>query len=304
MPSATPVAPGAYDVELIKSSNAAESPPVLKRLLAVDSNFGNNIFYLNATWFYDKPLDTENIKKSMAALVTELPVLAARRRDDYTFIMSNIGARFSACAAHPGSAHNFTGAFQHVEPKRGALADNPRGNLDDPLFTVRVTNFVDGTSAIGIASPHSITDGKAYFMVVSAFATFHDTGTFEFATLPDFDSARAWEEAIPTIDHNERASIPCFGFGCITKIARPFFRSMVAGLDKAMPRAKVHLTQAELAELKVAIGAIVGDRVTANEAVSSALLIALAPHWPKLPKTKPGKVSTIVTRRGRACSMA
>ena len=293
---------GVYEFELVHSSKPPSSPPTALKRLAVDSMFGMfDVFYLQATWFYDKPLDAEGIKKTMTALVTELPVLAARLRDEHTLVLSNAGARFSACAAHPGSAYNFTGAYQHMEPKRGKFTDYPSGRISDPLFTVRVTNFVDGTSAIGITSPHKITDGRSYFQVVSAFATAHDmNGSFELVALPDFDCARVWEEAMPTVDSDEMSTKCCWGrVGCITKIARPLFRTFLPKMDQFVPRAKIHLTQAELAELKTAIAVGVGHAVTANEAVSSALLVALAPHWPSLPKTKQGKVAMIVNTQGK-----
>jgi len=41
----------------------------------------------------------------------------------------------------------------------------------EPIFTVRVNNFVDGTSAIGFSMPHSIGDGKSFFSLMKALTT-------------------------------------------------------------------------------------------------------------------------------------
>ena len=81
----------------------------------------------------------------MVGLLTKMPALAGRCTAE-GIVLSNAGARFFSCEQHPGSAHHFTGAYRHVEQKRGtftALPPSCRGGKE-PLLTVRVTNCHTG----------------------------------------------------------------------------------------------------------------------------------------------------------------
>lgn len=209
MPEMKVLAPGElYESDLVKVENAVSSAgvgvcldrrtPMLNRL-SVDSMFGQMDFYLYASWLYDKPLDAAAIKATMTKLVTKMPVLAGRRvgysdvRDG--FVLNNAGARFSSCAGRAGSAAAIAKDSAHAE--RYTLVDCPISCAGgtEPIFTVRVTNFADGTSAIGISMPHSLVDGKGYYAIVAAFAAAHNHGTLDVLGEFDFDSARVWKSA-------------------------------------------------------------------------------------------------------------
>ena len=115
---------------------------------------------MGTTWFFDAPTDAAKLKAAMQAVVDSMPALAGRRTK-HGVVLSNAGARFSA-GDGPGSALEWTGvvaaAGGHVEPPRGIFTDLPLTTSGNPLFTVRVTNFRDGTSAVGsAASPHAAT---------------------------------------------------------------------------------------------------------------------------------------------------
>ena len=74
---------------------------------------------------------------------------------------------------------------------------------------------------------------------------------------------------------------------------------LVKGQDEKLPRAKIHISLSELNELKAAVGKTLRDRgagsegakVTANEALSAALLVALADSYQEF---KPGEPATLV----------
>ena len=147
---------------------------------------------------------------------------------------------------------------------------------------------VDGTcTVIGIATPHNITDGKSYFLVVSAFAAAHSMGgSFDRISTPDFDCARVWDSV--GID-----SVPPGGCCCkpsvktLTRMTRSSLKSEMRSIDERMPRAKVHITQAEHMALREAVLASLGPSATGlstNEALSATILIALAEVWPTLPQ--------------------
>jgi len=67
-----------------------------------------------------------------------------------TVVLCNAGVRFSYCK-RAGSAFDYTSIHGSPEPHRAELTDAPPDAADgrSPLFTVRITNFADGTSAIG-----------------------------------------------------------------------------------------------------------------------------------------------------------
>lgn len=273
---------GKYETELVCSLAAASSPPVLFKRLAADTCLGSfDSFLLDGwVWLYDRPLDAPSIKKTLQALVTELPVLAGRRTG-CGISLSNAGARFSVSEGYPGSALDWIGKHSRETP----LTDRPPtvAGGNEPLFTVRVTNFADGTSALGISSPHVLTDGEAYFEVVSALAAAHGMdGSFDCTTLPDFDSAPVWEAAMPEVDLaatstswlSLEALLPTRLWDAFCE---PAWAEMNKGLVESFPRARVHISHAELTELRAAVAADGGTDcgVSTNEALSAALLVAL-----------------------------
>lgn len=155
--------------ELVRAKSAPPQTTHLKRLATDNLMGGFDAYYLAATWFYDKPLDAAAIKATLEAAVTAMPALAGRRTSD-GIVLSNKGARFSVCEEHAGSARDWARADDEVVAAPGvrSFVDTPSScsGGEQPLFTVRVTNFADGTSAIGIAAPHSLMDGQSYMSVV------------------------------------------------------------------------------------------------------------------------------------------
>eukprot|EP00316_Scyphosphaera_apsteinii_P023592 CAMPEP_0119337828 /NCGR_PEP_ID=MMETSP1333-20130426/94788_1 /TAXON_ID=418940 /ORGANISM="Scyphosphaera apsteinii, Strain RCC1455" /LENGTH=595 /DNA_ID=CAMNT_0007348965 /DNA_START=195 /DNA_END=1982 /DNA_ORIENTATION=+ len=274
-----------YRSELVRSLAPASSPPAVFKRLAADTCLGSfDSFLLDGwVWLYDRPLDVPAIRKAMTALVTKLPVLACRRTSG-GLVLSNAGARFSVCEGYPGSALDFIGKPSRETP----LTDRPPSVNDgnEPLFNVRVTNFADGTSAIGISSPHILTDGQAYFDVVSAFAAALGMDeSYDFDSLPDFDSAPLWEAAMPKLDLAGTSTRWFSPEGFIPvrlwdTFCAPAWAQMNRGLVDELPRARVHITQAEVTELRAAIVAAQDDaskgrNVSMNEAISAAFLVAL-----------------------------
>jgi hypothetical protein len=115
----------------------------------------------------------------------------------------------------------------------------------EPIFTVRVTNFVDGTSAIGIASPHVLADGKGYFAIITALATAYATGSLDQVPPLDFDCASVWEGAMQkeeVVHAKGMWSLPLFVGEQILKAVNPM---EVAAYDRMMPRAKIHISHDE-----------------------------------------------------------
>ena len=268
---------------------------------------GFDAYYLAAIWFYDKPLDAAAIKSTLVAAVTAMPALAGRRTSD-GIILSNEGARLTVREGHPGSARDWCGADKHVEmPGVRDFADTPSScsGGEQPLFTVRVTNFADGTSALGIASPHSLMDGKSYYKVVSAIAAAHEKkGNLDKAALLDFDAATIWEEKTKSLDVSKEPTL-WVPFRLL-EMLEPVWALAMPRLDQILPRAKVHLSLAELTELKAAAGNALakggGSKkgCTTNEALSAAFFVALADEKTgPFAADQPGIVRMVVNVQGR-----
>eukprot|EP00966_Prymnesium_polylepis_P255874 5911367-Prymnesium_polylepis.1 len=276
-------------VKLITSSVAPTVPPVVLKRLWIDAGMGGfDYFYLATTWFYDAPVDVEAIEVALQAVVNQMPALAGRRTSA-GIVLCNKGARLSVVDGFEGSASDWSGAVSssatHTEPTRGIFTDMPSSTRKQPLFTVRVTHFQDGSSAVGIASPHMLMDGKSYVDVARALAAAYANHVApkdaEMVALPapDFDAARVWEAAAKAVgsDKQPTAWIPA---GLVNSMmALAFGWVLQPRIDAFMPRAKVHLSRAELSELKQAAIAVAGSgaaSATTNEVLEAAVLLAIA----------------------------
>lgn len=295
--------------ELVRAKSAPPQTTHLKRLATDNLMGGFDAYYLAATWFYDKPLDAAAIKATLEAAVTAMPALAGRRTSD-GIVLSNKGARFSVCEEHAGSARDWARADDEVVAAPGvrSFVDTPSScsGGEQPLFTVRVTNFADGTSAIGIAAPHSLMDGQSYMSVVSALAAAHaQQGRFDGVSVPDFDAATVWEKATSELDITNEPTLPV-SYRLLTWI-EPLWALGMKRLDSLIPQAKVHLSFDELTELKTAVGKTLKGSgsskvsLTTNEALSAAFFLALAdePTGPFPTPNPPPKVRMVVNVQGK-----
>ena len=291
--------------ELICSTTAPASPPVVLKRLSADNLMGGfDAYYLGGTWFYDQPLDAAKIKATLAEAVTKMPALAGRR-SQAGIVLSNAGARFSAREGVEGSARDHIGTDAHVEPPRAGMCDIPStcSGGEQPLFTVRVTNFRDGTSSIGIAAPHSLMDGGSYFEVVSALAAGHAKGSFKSVPVPDFDAAKVWEATSTIHDPAKEQTywVPYRIFDWF----HPLWALGMGRLDSMLPRAKVHLSLREIDTLRsrvISVLAAAGGKaptVTTNEAISVAFFHMLSAE-PKLfaPGAK-GTIRMVINAQGK-----
>mmetsp|Transcript_33777 Transcript_33777/g.36401 ORF Transcript_33777/g.36401 Transcript_33777/m.36401 type:complete len:600 (+) Transcript_33777:434-2233(+) len=317
-----------FSTYLIKSKKAlvatkenAPPPPALKRLWG--DTFIMDHFQLGAVWFYDSPLNEDDIRNSIGGLLDKIPVLSGRRCSKAQneashphgwVVQSNEGARFSFCNNFPGSAYDFVGSKRHVEAPKGQFVDIQDGNGiesgAEPLLTVRVTNFGDGkTSCIGISIPHSIVDGKSYFSIVSIFAAGHSLGSFDLLKAPDMDSAAVWDKAIDSWNAKKEREQVEGGKSVIksmyVKSALFLGKKMMKSLlnkdfNKMMPRAKIHFTQAELHQLKKNVDSLSGGKkkATTNEIVSAIFLKAFAEQW-GFKEAKPGYCTMVVNGQGK-----
>jgi hypothetical protein len=270
---------------------------------------------LGATWFYSAPLDADAIKKSLAGLLARVPVLAGRRSFPFGFVLSNKGARFSSGSGVTGSAHTHLDTPSSVS----SLVDyqSSLGTLlgTEPLMTVRVTNFEDGTSSIGISLPHCLADGKTYFAIVTAFAAAHNNGSPELVPSPDFEATHAaWSAAYRQLGwcHSPVkllvggllavAVVPLLLLVLLIIIALfaikggACFHSFA---QSTWPRAKVHLSQADVAAIKKGVDAAYGGKVTTNEALCSVLTLALHADFGFNSKSKNGSAVMVANMQGK-----
>lgn len=297
----TPMPKGASNGEYVVRSLCSSVPATGERLWKSamrDSAIGEwhmplyDYCPLSATWFYSGPIDADALCKSVEGLLAHLPALAGRRSWPFAIVLSNKGVRFSSCNGYPGSART------HLDDPSYDFCDCQSGTGMvlgfEPLMTVRVTNFVDGTSCIGISMPHSITDGKSFFAIVSALAAGHGHGTFELTPALTLDSApamsAAWSRLASRDDHSTlwascavrvlvwvlllplvAAKVIIHTLVSLFSCGLCFPRMLRAGSSK---RAKVHLSLDELRALKVRVASAVGGEITTNEALSAALLKA------------------------------
>lgn len=309
------VAVPAGNFQLICAATASRSPPIVLKRLSTDNYMGAfDAYYLAATWFYGKPLDAATIKATIASAVEVMPALAGRRTKK-GIVLSNEGVRLTVREQHPGSALDWVGPEIHEENAAVRdFADSPSSCAGgkQPLFTVRITNFRDGTSALGIASPHSLMDGKGYMQVVSALSAAHTSmGRFDNVTVPDFDAAAVWEDRTKGLDIDREPALWFAPFRLL-ELTEPLWALAMPRLDLMLPRAKVHLSLAELTELKAAVSEVMAKgsgsqskatskaQLTVNEALSAAFFLALAKE-PNGPFTagQPGTVRMVVNAQGK-----
>ena len=294
------------DSELVCSlATPATLPPATLKRLTVDNLMGGyDAYYLPAVWFYDQPIDATSLKQTLVRAVDKMPALAGRRCSE-GISLCNTGIRFSVRQGHEGSARDWVdGTNPHLEAPRGDFADVPSACTggEQPLFTVRVTNFADGTSAVGIASPHSLMDGKSYYEVVSAISQAHAKGgSFNGVRVPSFDGARVWEECTKAVNVDGLPTlwVPV----ALLEAMVPLWALAMKRLDALLPRAKVHLTKSELGQLQSAVSATIGEKkakCSTNEALSAALFHALAdsPSGP-FSVGKVGTVRMVVNAQGK-----
>ena len=284
--------------ELIKAA-AAPPPTTLKKLSTDNLMGGFDAYYLGGTWFYDKPIDAAKLKATLTAAAAKMPALAGRRSDD-GIVLSNDGLRFSAREGYDGSARDHLGTDAHVEPPRAGMCDLPSScsGGEQPIFTVRVTNFKDGTSAIGIAAPHSLMDGSSYFEVVTAIAAAHaNGGSFDKVKTPDFDAAKVWEEKTTVYDAAKQPTywMPWKFFNWL----HPCWALGMPRLDQMLPRAKVHLSLPEINSLKGQVDKATGIKCTANEAISTAFMHALAEETALFEKGAKGTIRMVINAQGK-----
>ena len=80
--------------------------------------------WLDAVWFYDRPIDVEALKSTLEGLVTRCPALAGRAAPQ-GIVLSNEGMRlsFSFCCERSSRAYSeYVGADAHTEAERHELA--------------------------------------------------------------------------------------------------------------------------------------------------------------------------------------
>jgi len=258
-------------------------------------------FILNVVWLYASPTDVASLRASVIALVDHMPFLAGRRstavvggaRVPVVTLEGAAGVRFSHRAGAPGSAKTYAGD-EHVEPERGLLADMAtlRGvrRMSEPLFTVRVTNFQDGTSSVGICCSHALADGLSFFEIVKALAAGHAGGEWR---CPSLQRDFALIPAIPLAEV-PRGAIRLSAWW-YTRLVSPLVVWLFRGMFRR-PRARLHLTAAEVGLIKGGARLPDGTSPSTNEALSALLAKALGAE---LRCTRETRLGMVVGMRGR-----
>ena len=263
-------------------------------LLERDHFFGRvfDKFMLEAVFFYEAPLDADKIRCSLCSFMDVYPELAGRLSPSGdAILLCNSGMRFSACANYPGSAKDFCGAqarggYDNLEgeSRRNELFVDRQIDVGagEPLLTIRVTNFGDGTSAFGISMPHTIVDGKSFFLLLKALSSGHLSGSFGSPEL-SFDR-QFLKKSFPKLDSNQLSvlskprAFPIRGgpFNIIGKCLE-FLMDKYGSKEykeQNFPRAKIHVTKAELDAMQAGLAGKLDDGATPTKAEALAAHIA------------------------------
>lgn len=122
---------------------------------------------IRGTWFFDTPLDTEQIKDALAKTLSYYPHLAGRMNTKAGITLTNDGVPFSI-AGEPDlsledalkrddivNINHFSTAIKTARLQKG---------LDAP-FTVKITELKDG-SVLGVQCSHALMDGDSFYTMV------------------------------------------------------------------------------------------------------------------------------------------
>lgn len=159
----------------------------LRMLNSIDGFYGLHAI-VDSVWFFEGPLDPKALRASLTELLSFYPELSGRvtkKGESFAVDMCNKGVLMKDKKL-PGSAK----AYVNSEPPRGLFAvlrdEKAIMNGDSPLMTVLVTNFEDGTSALGVAISHGLVDAISFHNLIGEWAHCHVNG-FRAARRYDFD---------------------------------------------------------------------------------------------------------------------
>jgi len=242
----------------VRSPIAAKSPPDEYRLHAEERHYLQCVV-LDCAWLFPGSLDAEALQSSLAALLRNFPILAGRRCGRKV-VLDNSGVPFSM-RTQAGSAIHFVGKSGAPNNGPGSLAD--RRVLKTPVLTVRVTHFEDGTSALGVAMPHDVVDGFSLYKVVQLWSILHTDG-------PDAPLPYHWDRGVlQSSGATAPAATPAGAASAIPAVLSGWGMRLVASLAQRKRRARVHLTAAEVREMKVRFGS---EGSTTSEVLTARLL--------------------------------
>jgi hypothetical protein len=126
-------------------------------------------------FFYDRPLDADAIAHGLGRVLGDFCVFngeLVQRRGELFIECNDIGASFSIVERATTMQH----ALATLEDPRERMqlvemtSAKPRGAKPNPLLSVRITQFVDGTSCLGVCFHHSIGDMQTFALFMRAWS--------------------------------------------------------------------------------------------------------------------------------------
>jgi hypothetical protein len=191
---------------------------------------------IRGTWFFDTPLDAQQIKDALAETLSYYPHLAGRMKTKAGITLTNDGVPFSI-AGEPDlsleealkredivNINHFSTAIKTARLQKG---------LDAPL-TVKITELKDG-SVLGVQCSHALMDGDSFYTFVYNWGQICRGESFEKplldqSLLPAADNTDAEEvKAAAALAGWKQLSIfsifkllPAVVSGVIWKRSRPF----------------------------------------------------------------------------------
>eukprot|EP00960_Hanusia_phi_P062510 765173-Hanusia_phi.AAC.3 len=164
------------DVELIHHEHEADEDEAKEILLHSIDLVTCSGWVLDPVWFFKGKLDPSGLKHSLARLLSLFPALSGRL-GPHSVQLSNQGVPFTTRRRSSGSAYQYT----EQEPRRGEYVDvrcyKRVLSGQEPLMTVMVTLFGDGTSALGVAMSHVLGDGFSLYTLIALWCELHNQGT-------------------------------------------------------------------------------------------------------------------------------
>jgi len=249
----------------------AEAPQKLNIRCALTDVFVRNV-QVSVVFFYEHKLDTTALTCGLARVLGDFAPFNARlrRRDGEHFIeCGDTGSRFSIAR----SDSTLTATLADLDDKARLdlvdVVDARRCWSGDPVLAIRVTQFADGRSALGVSWHHTAGDLHSVMSLMKAWSR-AVTGLHYDKPLLVEDRDDYLNRTLPAAD----GVLPNLRYLKVVELLKLAAYLLTKGRDKQ--RITLHFDQDELERLRATLQSACGQRLSINDAVSAHVCSVLS----------------------------